>query len=83
MHIILIMVGAVVVNNQNELLNIETPRGHAGGNQQLHLPVLEVHDGRVPVELINPCNRPALIYSSLCIKRHWLVGVSDRFICRY
>lgn len=64
MHVVLVMIGTIVVDNEHQLFDVEPSRRDAGGDQQLHLAVLEVDDRRVPVELINPCNRPPLIYSS-------------------
>lgn len=63
MHVILIVVRTVVVDDQNQLFHVQPSGGDAGCDEQFHLPVLKVHNGRVPVELINPCNRPASIYS--------------------
>ena len=65
MNIVLIMIRTVIVDDQHQLLDIQSSRRDASSDQKLHLPRLEVHNGGVPVELINPCNRPPLIYSSL------------------
>lgn len=52
-HVVLIVVGAVVVDHQDEVLDVQASCGDGGGHQQPTGSVLEVVDDAVPVVLIN------------------------------
>lgn len=53
MHVVLVVVGAAVIDHQDELLDVQTSRRHRRGHQQTTRAVLEVVDDAVPVVLID------------------------------
>ena len=53
MHIVLVVIWTVIIDNEDEILNIETTSTDTGGDQDLHFAILEVGDGRVTVVLVN------------------------------
>lgn len=65
MHVVFVVIRAVVIDDQHQLFDVQSAGSDARSDEQLHLAILEVNNRRVPVELINPCNRPASIYLSM------------------
>lgn len=53
MDVVLIVVRAVVVDNQNELFDVQASGGHRGGHHQATGAVLKIVDDAVSVVLIN------------------------------
>lgn len=51
-HIFLMMVGRVVVHNEDQLFDVQASRRHAGGDQQTADVALEVVDGGLAVALV-------------------------------
>lgn len=57
--VVLIVVGAVVVDHQNQLLDVQTSGRHRGGHHQATSSVLEIVDDAVSVVLINSWKKRA------------------------
>ena len=53
-HVVLVVVGAVVVHHQDELLHVQAASCHRGGHHQATGAVLEVADDAVAVVLVDP-----------------------------
>ena len=53
MHIVLVVIWTVIIDNEDEILNIETTSTDTGGDKDLHFTILEVGDGGVTVVLVN------------------------------
>lgn len=51
-HILLVVVGGVIVDDQHKLLHIQTACGNAGGDKQVAHIRFEVVDGRLAVALV-------------------------------